>query len=74
LELRLQLRGKMEPAEITRRLERGRAEVKEASWYDYLVINDNLETAISQLRAIVTASRCRTARVWPGLAPQFFPA
>ncbi len=74
LELRLQLRGKMEPAELARRLERGRAEVMEASWYDYLVINDNLETALAQLRGIVTASRCRTARLWPGLAPQFFPA
>ncbi len=73
LELRLQLRGQMEPAEIARRLERGRAEVKEVSWYDYLVINDNLETALAQLRAIVTASRCRTARLWPSLAPQFFP-
>jgi guanylate kinase len=74
LELRLQLRGKMEPAEIARRLKRGRAEVKEVYWYDYLVINDNLETALSQLKAIVTASRCRTASLWPGLAPQFLPA
>ena len=74
LERRLKLRGQMEPAELARRLERGRTEVKEVSWYDYLVINDNLKTALSQLRAIVTASRCRTARLWPGLAPQFFPA
>ncbi len=74
LERRLKLRGQMEPAELARRLERGRAEVKEVSWYDYLVINDNLKTALSQLRAIVTASRCRTARLWPVLAPQFFPA
>ena len=74
LELRLQLRGQMDPAEIARRLDRGRAEVKEVSWYDYLVINDNLETALAQLRAIVTASRCRTTRLWPGLAPQFLPA
>ena len=74
LERRLKLRGQMEPAELARRLERGHAEVKEVSWYDYLVINDNLKTALSQLRAIVTASRCRTARLWPVLAPQFFPA
>jgi guanylate kinase len=74
LERRLKLRGQTEPAELVRRLERGRTEVKEASWYDYLVINDNLDTALSQLRAIVIASRCRTARLWSSLAPQFFPA
>ena len=73
LERRLRLRGQMDQAELARRLERGKTEVKEVSWYDYLVINDNLNTALSQLRAIVTASRCRTASLWPGLAPQFLP-
>lgn len=73
LERRLQVRGKMDPAEMARRLEQGRREVKEAAWYDYLVVNDDLETAAAQLRAIVTAARCRTSRLWPHLAPQFFP-
>jgi guanylate kinase len=73
LERRLQVRGKMDEAEMHRRLEQGRDEVKEASWYDYLVINDDLETAVEQLRAITTAARCRTSRLWPTLAPQFFP-
>lgn len=73
LERRLQLRGKMDEAEMHRRLEQGRREVQEVPWYDYLVINDDLPTALSQLRAIVTASRCRTGRLWPGLAPHFFP-
>ncbi len=98
LERRLKVRGQVEPAEIARRLERGRTEVKEVSWYDYMVVNDNLETALAQLKAIVTvsrfcrgsfyryrahslkqlkaiftASRCRTARLWPRLAPRFLP-
>jgi guanylate kinase len=71
LELRLQVRGRMDPAELARRLERGRQEVAEASWYDYLIINDDLATALFQLRSIVTAARCRTSRLWPGLAPNF---
>lgn len=71
LERRLQVRGKMDEAEMHRRLEQGRREVKEAHWYDYLVINDDLTTAAAQLQAIITASRCRTTRLWPGLAPQF---
>ena len=72
LERRLQVRGQMDPAELARRLEQGRAEVQEVSWYDYLVINDDLATALAQLQAVVAASRCRTSRLWPPLAPQFF--
>ncbi len=71
LERRLQVRGKMDEAEMHRRLEQGRQEVQEAAWYDFLVINDDLPTALTQLRAIVTASRCRTTRLWPELAPHF---
>lgn len=74
LERRLELRGRMEPAEMARRLEQGRREVREASWYDFLIINDDLNSAVEQLRAVVIAGRCRTIRLWPGLAHQFFPA
>ena len=71
LERRLQMRGQMDDSERHRRLEQGRREVQEVPWYDYLVINDDLNTAVAQLQAIVTASRCRTTRLWPGLAPNF---
>jgi len=73
LERRLHLRGRMDEAEMHRRLEQGRREVREASWYDYLVINDDLATALTQLQAVVTAARCRTNRLWPALAPRFLP-
>ncbi len=73
LERRLQLRGKMDEAEMHRRLEQGRLEVQEVHWYDYLVINDDLNTALNQLRSIVTASRCRTSQLWPEFAPHFLP-
>ncbi|MCL4500554.1 MAG: guanylate kinase [Deltaproteobacteria bacterium] len=71
LERRLQVRGKMAEAEMHRRLEQGRREVQEAHWYDFLVVNDDLDIAVAQLRAIVVASRCRTGKLWPTLAPQF---
>lgn len=71
LERRLQVRGKMDPAEMARRLEQGRREVQEAAWYDYLVINDDLPTALFHLQAIVTAVRCRTSQLWPQLAARF---
>ncbi len=73
LHRRLASRGRLAPEELARRLENGRAELQEAHWYDYLVINDDLSTALSHLQAIVTAARCRTAQVWPHLADRFLP-
>jgi guanylate kinase len=70
---RLTHRGSLPPEELARRLENGRAELREAHWYDYMVVNDDLATALSHLQAIVTAARCRTARLWPRLAPRFLP-
>jgi guanylate kinase len=71
LERRLQNRGNLEPGELARRLEQGRAELQEIPWYDFLVVNADIEVALEQLRAIVTASRCRAPRVWPTLEPLF---
>ena len=68
---RLTDRGGLDPEELARRLENGRAELKEAEWYDYLVINDDKTTALAQLQAIVTAARCRTSQLWPDLAPRY---
>ena len=69
LERRLQGRGGLDPEELARRLANGRAELKEAHWYDYLVINDDKATALAQLQAIVAAARCRTSQLWPQLGP-----
>ena len=71
LKRRLQGRGGLDPEELARRLVNGRAELKEAHWYDYLVINDDKATALAQLQAIVAAARCRTSQLWPQLAPRF---
>ncbi|MEW6659810.1 MAG: guanylate kinase [Thermodesulfobacteriota bacterium] len=71
LERRLKGRGDLAPQELSRRLEQGRAELQEISWYDFLVVNADLALALEQLRAIVFASRCRAARAWPALEPIF---
>jgi guanylate kinase len=68
---RLQGRGPLAPEELARRLARGRSELQEAAWFDYLVLNDDLDTARSQLQAVMTAARCRTARLWPDLAARY---
>jgi guanylate kinase len=73
LERRLRGRGDMDPEEFSRRLEQGRAELREIRWYDYLVLNAEISVAVEQLRAIVVAARCRSSRLWPRLEPLFFP-
>ncbi|MBM4284682.1 MAG: guanylate kinase [Deltaproteobacteria bacterium] len=72
LEARLSGRpGGLDAAELVVRLEQGRRELEAAGWYDFLVINDELPQALAHLQAIITATRCRTARLWPLLAPRY---
>jgi len=63
-ELEARLRGRATDAEavINRRLAQARHEL--AAWreYDYLVVNDDLERAEGDLRAIFRAERLRTSR------------
>ena len=41
------------------RFKKALTDMKQATWYDYAIINDDLETAVQYARAIVLAERCR---------------
>jgi guanylate kinase len=56
---------------IDRRIERAAGEIREARWYDYIIINDNLETAFEELSAIVVAHSRRTFRMLGQVAKLF---
>ncbi|HOM06748.1 MAG TPA: guanylate kinase [Syntrophales bacterium] len=64
-ELRNRLaRRRSEPPEvIARRFERAKDEIKEYIWYDYVVVNDRLEKAVSHLQAIYQAEKLRSFRM-----------
>lgn len=62
LQARLQGRGSETKESLQRRLGLARAEVEKADQYDYLIVNDDLESAYERLRAVVLASRCRSSR------------
>ncbi len=58
-----------EEASIEKRLARACEEMEEAGHYDYLVVNDDLEKAVSSIDAVITAEGLRTKRRTP---PKFF--
>jgi guanylate kinase len=60
LEQRLRGRSKDSEEQIRRRLEVACREVTEVAQYDYVVVNDELDTAVDRLRSIVMAERSRT--------------
>ena len=61
LERRLKARGTDSPEKIQERLLRAKVELESADSYDYFVINDTVESAVKELRAIMLAEHCRPA-------------
>ena len=61
LERRLTARGTDTTEKIQKRLLRAKVELDSASGYDYFVINDTVEQAVEELRAILLAEHCRPA-------------
>jgi guanylate kinase len=59
---RLSSRGQDSEEIVERRMADARSELSHYPEYDYLVINDDFETALAELRAIVTAERLREPR------------
>src|SRR5690606_16462819 len=59
LEERLKKRGQDEPHVIARRLLAAGGEIAHASEFEYVIINQDFATALSELSAIVKANRCR---------------
>lgn len=56
LEQRLVERGTEQADDLEQRLEDSSAELLEASWYDYSIVNDVLEEAVEALTAIILAN------------------
>lgn len=65
VELRRRLESRSSDAQevIERRIMRAAEEIRESRWYDYIIINDDFETAVDELASIVTAHRRKTFRM-----------
>ena len=66
LKARLKRRAEDQEAVIETRLKNSRTEIEHWTEYDFVVINDDLDRAFSEVRSIVTAERLRRDRR-PGL-------
>lgn len=72
-ELRRRLESRSSDAQevIDRRINRAAEEIKEARWYDYIIINDRIENAFAELSAVVVAQNRRTFRMLEQVAKLF---
>jgi guanylate kinase len=64
-ELRRRLTGRNSDSEetIERRINVASLEIKESRWYDYIIVNDVFSRAVEELKSVLIAEKCRTARV-----------
>ena len=65
LEKRLLKRGTEQGENMDVRLENAMGELLEASWYDYLIINDALDEAVEALKSVILAAPYRRQVVLP---------
>jgi len=65
LEKRLRGRGTDDEGVIKARMEKALNDIDNCLWYDYIIINDDLEKAITEARSIIISERCRMARQAP---------
>lgn len=63
LHKRLRMRGTETPASLERRFRAALEEIGHHDLFDYLLVNDDLEIAYDNLRAILLAERCRHGRL-----------
>lgn len=72
-ELRSRLEGRNTDSRdvIEQRMINARAEISQASQFDYLVVNDHFEQAVDRLRSIILAESMRTSRIIAGLPEEF---
>lgn len=62
---RLKGRKTETPEQITLRLAAAENEIKKAPWYDFVVVNDTLDEAVADFKAIIRACKCV-----PGAQPE----
>jgi guanylate kinase len=71
LRRRLDVRNSDSAEVKERRIQGASAEIKESRWYDYIIVNDLYSKAVEELKSVLIAEQCRTARVLDAVAEIF---
>jgi guanylate kinase len=71
LRRRLESRSSDSPEVIERRIGNAGGEIKEARWYDYIIVNDDFPVAVEQLKSVLIAEQCRAFRLLSLLRREF---
>ncbi len=67
LEKRLRMRAQDTASVIAKRMSKSEAEISHWAEYDYVIVNENIEAAMEELRCIISAERMRRKRqLWLG--------
>ena len=65
LEERLRSRASDDDKTIETRTYKAKAELNNCTSYDYFIVNDDLEKAVSELESIIVSDRCHNSRMLP---------
>jgi len=68
LQARLERRAEDAADVIARRLENARNEISRWPMYDYVIVNEDIEQALNEVRSIIVAERLRRVRSESGIA------
>ena len=71
LRRRLDSRSSDSQEVIERRMNNAGGEIREARWYDYIIVNDLFEEAVEKLKSVLIAEQCRASRLLAGLSTTF---
>ncbi len=71
LRRRLEGRDSDKPDVIETRMNNAAAEISQARWYDYIIVNDQFPKAVEELRSIIIAEHQRTALMLAAVGNEF---
>ncbi|MEW6623180.1 MAG: guanylate kinase [Bacillota bacterium] len=62
LKRRIEKRGKDSPEDIMKRMNSVHEELSYVTEYDYVIVNEKIETAVAKLKSIIIAEKCKPQR------------
>ncbi len=69
---RLTQRGSEKSSEIEERLSDAKQEIEDIDYYDYIIVNDSLDEALSSLKSVINAARCENERAMVRIDKDYF--